>query len=65
MMKRAKTRKTFDAIDTYARYLNERNQQMGISTKAAINMYRPFMLHSSYWVSKQMTWSICWPMNIR
>ena len=55
MMNRAKTRKTLEAIETYARYLNERNQQIGISTNAATIMYKPFMLHSSCYVSKQIT----------
>ena len=55
MMKRAKQRKMFEAIETYARYLNERSQQIGIRIKAAIKIYSPPILHCSLSVSKQIT----------
>ena len=52
---RAKMRKIFDAIETYARYLNDLSQQIGIRMKAAMKMYSPLKLHCSYSVSKQIT----------
>ena len=55
MMKRAKQRNIFEAIETYAKYLNERNQQIGIRIKAAMKIYSPPILHYSLSVSKQIT----------
>ena len=35
---RAKMRNTFEAIETMARFLNERSQQIGIKMNAAMKM---------------------------